>query len=234
MNRSRLLLLGLFAHLLLGLLAGQLGFAQPQAAPRPNFVMILIDDMGYGDLSCYGGEPQVTPNIDRLASEGVRFSQFYVGGPICSPSRTALTTGQHPARWRITSFLAARAQNEKRGMAQWLDPKAPTLARFLQASGYATGHFGKWHMGGQRDVGEAPLITEYGFDESLTQFEGLGDRILPLCDSFDGSVPRRHALGSDDLGRGNIEWMDRSKITTAFVDRTIQFIKKAEAQNKPF
>ena len=190
--------------------------------------------MGYADLSCYGQKQIETPHLDRLAKEGIRFTQFYVNAPICSPSRTAFTTGQYAARWRITSYLAARAENDRRGMAQWLDPKAPTLARALQQAGYATGHFGKWHMGGQRDVGEAPLITEYGFDQSLTQFEGLGERLLPLCDSFDGQPPRRHALGSDQLGRGAIHWTDRSKMTGAFVSRTLQFIQQAEQAGKPF
>ena len=64
-------------------------------------------------------------------------------------------------------------------MAQWLDPKAPTLARSLQKAGYATGHFGKWHMGGQRNVADAPAITAYGFDQSLTNFEGMGPKLLP-------------------------------------------------------
>jgi uncharacterized sulfatase len=201
---------------------------------RPNFIFILIDDMGYADLSCYGESRTQTTHLDRLASEGIRFTRFYVSAPICSPSRTAFTTGQYPARWRITSYLANRKENQARGMAQWLDPKAPTLARILKGAGYATGHFGKWHMGGQRDVGEAPLIAEYGFDESLTQFEGLGDRILPLLDAFDGQPARKYALGSDNLGRGQITWMDRSKVTSAFVQRTIQFIDKAIADNRPF
>src|SRR5689334_2121808 len=131
-------------------------------AAKPNIIFVLIDDMGYADLSCYGGKPGQSPNIDSLAREGIRFSQFYVGSPICSPSRTAFITGQSPARWKITSFLASRTENENRGMAQWLDPKAPSLARTFQQAGYKTGHFGKWHLGGQRDVGEAPLISEYG------------------------------------------------------------------------
>jgi uncharacterized sulfatase len=203
-------------------------------AARPNFIFILIDDMGFSDLSCYGEKRIQTTHLDRLASEGIRFTQFYVSAPICSPSRTAFTTGQYPARWRITSFLANRRENQARGMAQWLDPKAPTLARILKGAGYATGHFGKWHMGGQRDVGEAPLISEYGFDESLTQFEGLGDRILPLLDAFDGQPARKYALGSENLDRGEISWMDRSKVTSAFVRRTIQFIDKAAADGRPF
>ena len=204
------------------------------ADSRPNILFLLIDDMGYADLSCYGEKRIQTPNIDRLAQEGIRFTQFYVDSPICSPSRTALTTGQFPARWRITSYLASRRENEHRGMAQWLDPKAPTLAHLLQQAGYATGHFGKWHMGGQRDVGEAPLITDYGFDQSLTQFEGLGDRILPLLNSYDGQPPKKYALGSDQLGRGRIFWLDRSQVTSAFAAHALQFMQEAEQAGKPF
>ena len=205
------------------------------AAPeKPNIIVVLIDDMGWADLSCFGNKEIQTPHIDRLAAEGTAFTNFHVTAPICSPSRCALTTGQYPARWRITSFLASRQENNRRGMAQWLDPKAPVLARYLKNAGYATGHFGKWHLGGQRDVGEAPLISEYGFDESLTNFEGLGPRVLPLLNAFDGTEPRKYALGSDNLGRGEITWMDRNKVTSAFVDKSLEFIKKAEKDGKPF
>jgi arylsulfatase A-like enzyme len=205
--------------------------AQPQ---RPNIIVVFIDDMGWADFSCFGNTEASTPHVDRLAAEGIRYAQFYVNSPICSPSRVALTTGQYPQRWRITSFLANRAENERRGMAQWLDPQAPLLPRLLQQSGYATGHFGKWHMGGQRDVGEAPLITDYGFDESLTNFEGLGPRLLPLCDAHDGQPPRRHALGSDRLGRGPIIWYNRAEITAGFVGAALEFIRKAAADRRPF
>jgi uncharacterized sulfatase len=119
-------------------------------------------------------------------------------------------------------------------MAQWLDLKAPSLARFLKQDGYATGHFGKWHLGGQRDVGEAPLITEYGFDESLTNFEGLGPRLLGVGNAHDGTPPRRHALSSDRLGRGPIIWYDRAELTAGFTGAAIQFIEKAAADGRPF
>src|SRR6185295_14867994 len=109
----RRLIVGLFVGSVLGILT-----ATAATDSRPNFIFVLIDDMGYGDLSCYGGKPALTPNIDSLAREGIRFTQFYVGSPICSPSRTAFTTGQFPARWRITSYLAARAENER---AAWLN-----------------------------------------------------------------------------------------------------------------
>lgn len=201
---------------------------------RPNIVVVFIDDMGWADLSCFGGLPGQTPHIDQLAEEGLRFSQFYDNAPICSPSRCALTTGQYPARHRITSYLAERNANDRRGIAQWLSLEVPTLPRMLAEAGYRTGHFGKWHLGGQRDVGEAPLVSEYGFDATLTNFEGLGPRLLPLCDAFDGSEPRPHALGSDRLGRGPIVWMDRSLITEGFVARSIEFIDASVAQGRPF
>ena len=205
-----------------------------QPVRRPNVIVLLIDDMGYADLSCFGQTKIKTPNIDRMASEGIRFTQYYVNSPICSPSRTALLTGQYPARWKITSFLESRDSNVRRGMASWLDPKAPSVARLLHDAGYATGHFGKWHMGGQRDVGDAPLIQEYGFDKSITSFEGLGDRYLPLLDAYDGKPAAKHGMGSPKLGRGEITWIERSKITTAWIDRAIEFIKSSSESGRPF
>jgi arylsulfatase A-like enzyme len=203
------------------------------AADRPNIIMVLIDDMGWGDFSCFGNKDAKTPNIDRLAAEGIRFSQFYVNSPICSPSRCALTTGQYPQRWKITSFLNNRADNERRGVAQWLDPKAPTLARILQQNGYATGHFGKWHLGGQRDVDDAPPISAYGFDESLTNFEGMGAKLLPLTLKPGDDKPGRIWADAERLGQP-VTWMKRSQITTGFIDAAIPFIDKAARQSKPF
>ncbi|TWT33746.1 Arylsulfatase [Posidoniimonas corsicana] len=212
--------------------------ALAEAAPgRPNLLLVFIDDMGWGDLSCFREDSApgpTTEHIDRLAAEGLRFTQFYVNSPICSPSRCAITTGQYPQRWRITSYLDNRRANKRRGVADWLDPEAPTLARELQRSGYATGHFGKWHLGGQRDVGDAPLITRYGYDQSLTNFEGLGPRVLPLCDAHDGRAPHPHALGSDKLGRGPIEWRDRAYVTQAFTESAIRFIQAAAHRGQPF
>lgn len=201
--------------------------------PRPNVVMIFIDDMGWGDFSCFGNPDAKTPNIDRLAAEGIRFSQFYVNSPICSPSRCALTTGQYPQRWRITSFLNNRADNERRGVANWLDPKAPTLARQLQGAGYATGHFGKWHLGGQRDVDDAPPITAYGFDASLTNFEGMGPKLLPLTLKPGDTEPGKIWADAERLGQP-VTWMQRSQITTGFVDAALNFIDGAAKERKPF
>lgn len=211
-----------------------LAFAAPVvAAERPNIVVVLIDDMGWGDFSCFGNKEAKTPNIDRMAAEGIRFRQFYVNSPICSPSRCALTTGQYPQRWKITSFLENRASNTRRGMAQWLDPEAPTLARGLKSAGYATGHFGKWHLGGQRDVDDAPPISRYGFDVSLTNFEGMGPKLLPLTLKPGEKEPKKIWEEAERLG-GPVTWMPRSKITGGFIDAAIPFMDQAARDKKPF
>ncbi|HUP80017.1 MAG TPA: sulfatase-like hydrolase/transferase, partial [Pirellula sp.] len=209
------------------------GFPIPADAIGPNIVMVFIDDMGWGDFSCFGNTEAQTPNVDRLAAEGIRFSQFYVNSPICSPSRCALTTGQYPHRWKITSFLNNRADNERRGIANWLDSSAPTLARILRQNGYATGHFGKWHLGGQRDVADAPAISDYGFDESLTNFEGMGAKLLPLTMKPGEEKPGQIWADAVRLGEP-VTWMQRSKITSGFVDAAITFVDKAAASGKPF
>ena len=205
------------------------------AKDRPNIILVFIDDMGWGDFSCFGNQDASTPHIDRLAKEGIRFEQFYVNSPICSPSRVAISTGQYPQRWKISSYLGHRAQNVKRGMAQWLDPKAPMLARFLQNSGYATGHFGKWHMGGQRDVNDAPAISDYGFDQSLSNFEGMGPKLLPLTlkPGQDKAKPGRIWQHAERLGKG-FKWVQRSEITGQFVDSALPFIDQAKKAGKPF
>lgn len=213
--------------------------AADPAAPRPNILFLLADDLGYGDLSVQGSRTLHTPHLDRLAAEGLRLTNFYANSPICSASRASFFTGQYPQRWKITSYLAYRRENAARGMADFLDLRAPSLARAFQQAGYATGHFGKWHLGGQRDVGDAPLIVEYGFDRSLTQFEGLGDRLLPVF-----SRPmrprwgdeRRHPLGVESaaLGRGRTEFVARAEITGRWVDAALDFIREARRAQKPF
>src|SRR3954463_3348584 len=109
-------------------------------ATRPNIVFILADDLGWGDLGCYGNRDIKTPNLDRLARQGTPFTHFYVTRAVCSPSRCGFLTGQYPARHRIHGHYAAPELNERRGMSQWLDPAVATLPRLLKPAGYATGH----------------------------------------------------------------------------------------------
>lgn len=205
---------------------------EEKSEQQPNIILVFIDDMGWADFSCFGNTDAQTPNIDRLASEGIAFEQFYVNSPICSPSRIAISTGQYPQRYNITSYLSNRKHNAERGVANWLDPSAPMLARSLQEAGYATGHFGKWHMGGQRDVSEAPPITRYGFDESLTNFEGIGAKLLPLTIDETGKVGRIWEK-AEILGEP-VTWMQRSAITGGFIDAAIPFMTKAKEAGKPF
>lgn len=203
---KRLLTIGL---LIATALAPSLGVAAD--APRPNIIFVFTDDFGWGDMGCSGGDFVPTPNLDRMAKEGIRFTQFYVASPICSPSRTGVTTGMSPARWRITSYLQSRKGNADCEQADFLDPKAPTVARLLKSAGYATGHFGKWHMGGGRDVTNAPSIREYGFDEWASTYES----------------PDPHP----DLTATNWIWSDHDKVkrwdrTAFFVDKTLEFLRR--------
>jgi arylsulfatase A-like enzyme len=132
---------------------------------RPNVVLILADDWGWGDLSCHGHPWLQTPNLDRLAKEGTDFQQFNVLNPVCSPSRTAIMTGHYPARYGIHQHFATPTQNQERSMPDWLDPKAPLVTRLFQQAGYRTGHFGKWHLTSRNTHG-APAPAAYGIDES--------------------------------------------------------------------
>ncbi|MFO1063948.1 MAG: sulfatase-like hydrolase/transferase [Pirellulales bacterium] len=134
---------------------------------RPNIVLILADDMGVNDLHCYGRADHNTPHLDKLASQGARFTTAYCAQPICSPSRAALMTGKCPARLHLTNFLNGRADAPSQKLLQpviegQLPLEEPTIAEWLKGAGYATGLFGKWHLGNK---GFSPL--EQGFDTAV-------------------------------------------------------------------
>ena len=129
---------------------------------RPNVIFLLTDDQGWADAR-FAGHPYVkTPNLDRFASQGTRFKQFYVAATVCSPSRCAFMTSHFPARHFVHGHFATHEQNAGRSMPDWLDPKVPTITRLLKDAGYATGHFGKWHLGGGDG---APTPDAYGIDD---------------------------------------------------------------------
>ncbi len=132
---------------MLVVVASGFAFAANSLAKRPNFIFIFADDLGWGDLGCYGHPQLKTPHLDRLAKQGTLFTQFYVNASVCSPSRCAFMTGQYPARHKIHGHYAEHALNAARGMNDWLDPKVPNVAALLQQAGYKTAHFGKWHLG---------------------------------------------------------------------------------------
>src|SRR3954471_7979695 len=129
---------------------------QPTRPPRPNIVFILADDLGYGEVGVYGQRLIATPNIDRLAAEGMKFTQFYAGSTVCAPSRSVLMTGQHLGHTRVRG-------NAGRGnsAAQMLRTGDITVARVLHEAGYTTGLAGKWGLGLENDEGEP---RKQGFD----------------------------------------------------------------------
>lgn len=173
-------------------------------AKKPNVIFILADDLGWGDLGCYGNRRVRTPNLDGLAKRGTLFTQFYVNGSVCSPSRAAFMTGQFPARNRIHTAISG-AGNEQTGTADFLDPKVPTVTALLKRAGYATGHFGKWHLA----HGAGPSPAEYGVDDHRTYATARG---VPTWDL----VPSEFWPKSSEL----------------IVDETLRFIRAN--RDKPF
>ena len=149
-----------------GIILSLLGSASAIQAKenRPNILFIFADDWDWGDLSCHGHPYIKTPNIDRLAEEGSDFHCFTVASGVCSPSRTAVMNGHFPARHNIDGHFAAVSSNQRRNMPDWLDPKAPLLSRFLRQAGYATAHYGKWHLSNNM-IPDSPAPGKYGYDD---------------------------------------------------------------------
>src|SRR5688500_6394269 len=133
---------------------------------RPNVIVILADDLGWTDLACYGSDLHETPHLDRLAKDGMRFTQNYSACTVCSPTRAALLTGKYPARLRITDWIpGAMPDNPKLLAPDWtkfLPTTEITLARLFRSRGYITASIGKWHLGG-----EAYYPHKHGFDLNI-------------------------------------------------------------------
>ena len=190
------------------------GYGQ-QAPPRPNIVVFLTDDQGYGDLGSYGHPTIATPNIDRMAREGLRLTSFYAA-PSCTPSRAQLLTGRYPVR---SGELAPTGPGSPIGLPQ----NEITIAEALKAQGYRTGMFGKWHLG---DFASQPAFnpTAHGFDEFLG---------LPY--SHDYRLPFVQNAPPIPLYRGLAEIerpVDASTLTQRYTQEALRFIR--ESKGRPF
>jgi len=157
--------LKIMQYALFAVLTSTLATVGVRAAEQPNIVLILADDMGYRDLSCYGSDLYRTPNIDKLATEGMRFTDAYAACPVCSPTRVSILSGKYPARLRVTDWLSGHKRiHEKLALPEWnkngLAAEEVTIAELLKKKGYASCSFGKWHAGKARPV-------EQGFDASV-------------------------------------------------------------------
>jgi len=126
----------------------------------PNIILIMADDLGWGDLGCYGNPWVKTPVIDQLARNGLRFKQFYVNSSLCSPSRTAFLTGRFPSELSVFNVYGHEEADDQQGMADFLSPDLPMLSKGLRQLGYHTAHVGKWHI----DMAPKSKPVDYGFD----------------------------------------------------------------------
>jgi arylsulfatase A-like enzyme len=201
--------------------------AQSQQVARPNIVLIFMDDMGYGDVDSYGGIDYITPNIDKLASHGMRFTNFYSAQPICTASRAALLTGCYPNRIGITGALFPHS---KVGLSN----KEETIAGMLKKKGYVTGMAGKWHLGDAIEF----LPLQHGFDEyfglpysndmwpmkddGTSADSGTFQSKIPLLPLIEGNKPVRYIR--------NLE--DQSMLTTWYTENAVSFIN--QHKNQPF
>ena len=188
------------------------------AHDQPNFVLIFCDDLGYGDLGCYGSMKNRTPNIDQLAHDGVLFTDFYSSSPVCTPSRASLMTGCYPRRVGMHEDFTGHwvlIPRSRRG----LHPDETTVAEALKSQGYATACIGKWHLGDQPEH----LPTSHGFDfyfgipySNDMQQAGRGDPPLPL-------VKQTEVIEAP---------VDQATLTKRYTEQVISFIETN--QKKPF
>lgn len=189
------------------------------AQTKPNIVFILADDLGWSDLGCYGNPFNNTPNIDKLAKEGIKFNQAYVASPVCSPSRASILTGKHPARLKITNFLVGNKVDTTSPIlpAKWqpyLAKEEFTLAEMLKEKGYTTGLVGKWHLGSYDTL--MPYSQGFDYDRTIGK-NGLDYYNYNL-------VTGNHKVVFEDSGK--------TYLTDKLTEYGVEFITQNKA--KPF
>ena len=193
----------------------------------PNFVIIFIDDMGYGDAGCYGATGYITPNIDKLAAEGMRFTNFYSAQPVCSASRAGLLTGCYPNRIGISGALFPTD-------SVGINPDETTIAEMLKEKAYATAVFGKWHLGHHKKF----LPLQNGFDEYVglpysNDMWPLDDLGNPLPDgNRRKSFPQLPIMNGNEPEQYVTDLKGQDKLTTLYTEKAVNFINRHA--DKPF
>ena len=199
---------------------------------QPNFVIIFTDDQGYSDVGCFGARGFQTPNLDRMAAEGMRFTDFYVSQAVCSASRASLLTGCYNMRVSIQGALGPAAK-------VGLHPEEQTIAEVLKKKEYATAIFGKWHLGHHTEF----LPLQQGFDEYLglpysndmwpVDFDGI-----PFTEKNEGQIHRKanypplHLIDGNETADEIRTLDDQATLTTRYTERAVRFIERNK--NKPF
>lgn len=200
---------------------------KPATDQPPNFVLVFIDDMGYGDAGCYGATGYQTPNLDKMASEGMRFTNFYSAQPVCSASRAGILTGCYPNRVGISGALFPTD-------SVGINPDETTIAEMLKKKGYATAVFGKWHLGHHKEF----LPLQNGFDE----YVGVpySNDMWPL-DDVGNQLPEGHrrlsfpplpVINGNEPAEFITDMKGQDKLTTLYTEKAVDFINRNS--DKPF
>ncbi len=191
---------------------------------QPNVIIFFTDDQGYGDLSCMGATDFRTPNLDRMANDGVRFTDWYSNSPVCSPSRAALLTGRYPGNAGVRSILRGHRQTTG------LPSSVPTLATMLRDAGYQTAMAGKWHLG----LTEDSRPQSHGFDRSFGFFAGCIDYYSHIF-YYGANRPGPGLNPTHDLWEDNEEiWRNGEYFTELVADKAMEYLREMSATDKPF
>jgi len=196
--------------------------------PRPNIMLILCDDLGYGDLGCFGSEHIRTPNLDRLAADGMRLTNCYSASPLCSPARAGIMTGRTPSRAGIYSWIAA-------GNPMHLKRDETTIATLLQKSGYDTAHVGKWHLNGRFNQPQHTQPNDHGFDHWFsTQNNANPTHRDPVNFVRNGKqVGKQEGFSCQLVADEAIRWLDSRKDSKAPFFQFVCFHEPHEKIDSP-